>query len=117
MRLASAQGKWLLAAMILGSGMAFLDGSIVSYREFVERPVSRDMAEVNMPGVLRRYDLPDLMAVLGDRLTLSNPVNSVGETMTAAEVAAVAPGVSHIVFRGARDPVAAPAALPRSSRP
>ena len=29
MRLASAQGKWLLAAMILGSGMAFLDGSIV----------------------------------------------------------------------------------------
>jgi len=29
-RLASAQGKWLLAAMILGSGMAFLDGSIVS---------------------------------------------------------------------------------------
>ncbi len=30
MRLASAQGKWLLAAMILGSGMAFLDGSVVS---------------------------------------------------------------------------------------
>ncbi|MBC7633849.1 MFS transporter [Aeromicrobium sp.] len=29
MRLASTQGRWLLAAMILGSGMAFLDGSIV----------------------------------------------------------------------------------------
>jgi EmrB/QacA subfamily drug resistance transporter len=29
MRLASAPGRWLLAAMILGSGMAFLDGSIV----------------------------------------------------------------------------------------
>ncbi|MCL3818049.1 MFS transporter [Aeromicrobium wangtongii] len=28
-RLASTQGRWLLAAMILGSGMAFLDGSIV----------------------------------------------------------------------------------------
>ncbi len=28
-RLASAQGRWLLAAMILGSGMSFLDGSIV----------------------------------------------------------------------------------------
>ncbi|WP_216822868.1 MFS transporter [Aeromicrobium sp. A1-2] len=28
-RLATPQGKWLLAAMILGSGMAFLDGSIV----------------------------------------------------------------------------------------
>ena len=28
-RLATAQGRWLLAAMILGSGLAFLDGSIV----------------------------------------------------------------------------------------
>lgn len=28
-RLASPQGRWLIAAMILGSGMAFLDGSIV----------------------------------------------------------------------------------------
>lgn len=30
MRLASAQGRWLLVAMILASGMAFLDGSIVN---------------------------------------------------------------------------------------
>jgi EmrB/QacA subfamily drug resistance transporter len=30
MKLASAQGRWLVAAMILASGMAFLDGSIVS---------------------------------------------------------------------------------------
>lgn len=28
-RLATAQGRWLLGAMILGSGMSFLDGSIV----------------------------------------------------------------------------------------
>lgn len=28
--LASAQGRWLLAAVVLGSGMVFLDGSIVS---------------------------------------------------------------------------------------
>ncbi len=30
MKLASAQGRWVLATTILGSGMAFLDGSIVS---------------------------------------------------------------------------------------
>jgi len=30
MRLGSAQGRWVLATTILGSGMAFLDGSIVS---------------------------------------------------------------------------------------
>jgi EmrB/QacA subfamily drug resistance transporter len=29
MRLATAQGRWLLTAMILGSGMAFLDSSVV----------------------------------------------------------------------------------------
>lgn len=29
-RLSTAQGRWLLAAMILGSGMTFLDGSIVA---------------------------------------------------------------------------------------
>ena len=114
-----ALGPVALHAAVLDDriGQVTLDGSIVSYREFVERPVSRDMAEVNMPGVLRRYDLPDLMAVLGDRLTLSNPVNSIGETMTAAQVAAAAPGLSNLVFRGVRDPVAAPAPPSRSSRP
>ncbi|RYJ01662.1 MAG: MFS transporter, partial [Actinomycetales bacterium] len=30
LRLASGPGRWLLAAMVLGSGMAFLDGSVVS---------------------------------------------------------------------------------------
>ena len=30
MKLASSQGRWLVSAMILASGMAFLDGSIVS---------------------------------------------------------------------------------------
>ena len=87
-------------------------GSIVSYREFVDRPISRDMAEVNLPGVLRRYDLPDLMAVLGDRLTLVNPTNSIGEVLTAAEAARIAPA-AHVAVRGARDPVAPPP----SSRP
>jgi len=82
-------------------------GSIVSYREFVERPISRDMAEVNLPGVLRRYDLPELMAVLGDRLTLVNPTNSIGETLTAAQAVQTAPA-AHIVFRSARDPASPP---------
>jgi hypothetical protein len=90
-------------------GRVTLDSSITSYREFVDRPISINMAEVNLPGVLRRYDLPDLMAVLGDRLTLVNPVSSIGDTLTAAEVAARAPKAA-VVFRGARDPVVPPAA-------
>jgi cephalosporin-C deacetylase-like acetyl esterase len=109
-----ALGPVALHAAVLDGRIARVttSGSIISYREFVERPISRDMAEVNLPGVLRRYDLPDLMAALGDRLTLVNPSNSVGETLTAAEVAARAPGVSNIVFRGGREALAPPASAP-----
>jgi cephalosporin-C deacetylase-like acetyl esterase len=87
------------------------DGGILRYRDFVTRPLGRDMAEVNLPGVLARYDLPDLVAALGARVTLVNPVNSVGEPLGQREVAAILPGAPDPVVRGARDPI-----LPRSSR-
>lgn len=104
-----ALGPVALHAAVLDDriGQVTTVGSILSYREFVDRPISRDMAEVNLPGVLRRYDLPDLMAVLGDRLTLVNPINAIGETLTAAEAGQAAPA-AHVVFRGARDPVTPP---------
>ncbi len=104
---AGALGPVALHAAVLDDriGQVTTVGSILDYRQFTERPISRDMAEVNLPGVLRRYDLPDLMAVLGDRLTLVNPVNSIGETLTADAAAQAAPA-AHVVFRGARDPVA-----------
>jgi cephalosporin-C deacetylase-like acetyl esterase len=106
-----ALGPVALHAAVLDDriGKVTIDSSISSYREFVDRPISINMAEVNLPGVLRRYDLPDLMAVLGDRLTLVNPVNSIGDTLTAAEVAARAPQAA-VVFRGGRDPVVPPSA-------
>jgi hypothetical protein len=81
------------------------DAAITRYREFVERPISRDMAEVNLPGVLTRYDLPDLMAALGDRLTLVNPENAVGEPLDAAGLAKLAPARPRIVVRASRDPI------------
>ena len=85
------------------------EGGILRYRDFVERPLARDMAEVNLPGVLARYDLPDLMAALGDRLTLVNPINAVGEPLSRAEVAGVLPVTPRLVLRGARDPYPPPA--------
>ncbi|MGV1683738.1 acetylxylan esterase [Sphingopyxis sp. NJF-3] len=87
------------------------DGGILSYRDFVLRPISRDMAEVNLPGVLARYDLPDLIATLGSKVTLVNPVNSVNEPLKAADVAAALPAAPRLILRGARDPI-----LPPSSR-
>ncbi len=104
-----ALGPVALHAAVLDDriGQVTTIGSIVAYREFVDRPISRDMAEVNLPGVLRRYDLPDLMEVLGDRLILVNPANAIGEPLSAVEAAQVAPAAT-VVFRNARDPAAPP---------
>lgn len=81
------------------------DSAILRYREFVERPISRDMAEVNLPGVLERYDLPDLMAALGNRLTIVNPVNAVGELLWSQQLTAYLPPGPRLQFRGSRDPI------------
>lgn len=87
-------------------GSVTADGAILRYRDFVTRPISRDMAEVNLPGVLARYDLPDLVAALGDRLTLVNPINSVGET--GADVTPLLPPDVRVRFRAPRDPILPP---------
>lgn len=88
-----------------------LDNSIITYRDFVERAISRDMAEVNLPGVLRRYDLPDLAAALGPRVTLINPVNSVSERLREAQARQITPSVSTIILRNTNEPF-----LPPNSR-
>lgn len=110
-----ALGPVALHAAVLDDriGRVWIDSSLLSYREFVERPISRNMAEVNLPGVLRRYDLPDLAAVLGDRLTVINPVNSVGEPLSAAHTSELLPAAV-AVFRGGRDPVEPPPASRRA---
>lgn len=109
-----ALGPVALHAAVLDDriGQVTLENAITDYRQFVDRPISRDMAEVNLPGALRRYDLPDLIAALGDRVTLVNPVNSIGQVITADEVHAVTPGVSRILFRGGRDPIVPPPSHP-----
>lgn len=86
------------------------EGGIIAYRDFTTRPLGRDMAEINLPGVLARYDLPDLMAALGDRLTLVNPVDAVGRQLRSDEIATAlpAPGRPSIIVGGPRDPLQIP---------
>lgn len=107
-----ALGPVALHAAVLDAriGAVTVAGGLMRYRDFVERPISINMAETDLPGVLRRYDLPDLIDVLGDRLTLINPVNSIGEAMRAPDVADAAPG-AHMIFRGERELIAPPALL------
>ncbi|UYY58151.1 acetylxylan esterase [Sphingomonas sp. S2-65] len=85
----------------------FSDGAITSFREIAERPISRNAAEVSVPDVLSRYDLPDLMSVLGTRLTLINPVNAVGEPLRLEQRTALPQSV-RVITRSARDPIAPP---------
>ena len=42
-----------------------------SWREIVDRPLHRNAAEIVVPGVLRHYDIPDLVKAIGPaRLTV-----------------------------------------------
>jgi EmrB/QacA subfamily drug resistance transporter len=72
MKLASVQGRWLVAAMVLASGMAFLDGSIVS---LALPAIDRDLAAgvVGLQWTVNGYTLTLAALVLvsgslGDRL-------------------------------------------------
>ncbi|WP_213981158.1 acetylxylan esterase, partial [Sphingomonas sp. dw_22] len=111
----SVYGVGALAPVALHVGMldprvadVTSDGGILRYRDFVLRPISRDMAEVNLPGVLARYDLPDLIAALGDKVTLVNPVDTVGQPLRASDVTAALPSSPRLILRGARDPIRPP---------
>jgi EmrB/QacA subfamily drug resistance transporter len=72
MKLSSAQGRWLVAAMILASGMAFLDGSIVSLAlPAIERDL--DAGVVGLQWTVNAYTLTLAALILvsgsmGDRL-------------------------------------------------
>lgn len=61
-----------------------LDGALASYRDIVDAPVSLDTPEVNLPGVLKQYDLPDLVAAMPPgSVVVSSPVDSRGRPLDA----------------------------------
>ncbi|WP_292034304.1 MULTISPECIES: alpha/beta hydrolase family protein [unclassified Brevundimonas] len=63
----------------------FLDEALASYRDIVDAPVSLDTPEVNLPGVLKHYDLPDLVAAMPPgSVVVSSPVDSRGQALGAA---------------------------------
>lgn len=72
MKLASAQGRWLVAAMILASGMAFLDSSIVNLAlPDIDRDLDSGVAGLQWTVNAYTLTLASLILVggsLGDRL-------------------------------------------------
>lgn len=62
-----------------------LEGALASYRDIVDAPVSLDTPEVNLPGVLKQYDLPDLVAAMPPgSVIVSSPLDSRGRALDAA---------------------------------
>ena len=63
-----------------------LDGTLVSYRDAIEEPVTRDLAQSVIPGVVQHYDLDDLVMAIAPRtVVVSDPIDAAGKTVDASE--------------------------------
>lgn len=79
----------------------------VSYRAFLDHPLHRNLPEILIPGVLRHYDIGDLMLAVSPRpVTLIDPVDAVGQPMRRPELARVLGAESvRVLHRGRGDPL------------
>ncbi|MFI5427652.1 MFS transporter [Aeromicrobium sp. UC242_57] len=102
-RLATPQGVWLLAAMILGSGMAFLDGSIVGLA-LPAMNADLDAGAAGVQWIVNAYTLTLAALILvggslGDRLGRRRVyVIGVAWFAVASVLCAVAPTIGVLVF-------------------
>lgn len=77
-------GIVLLHAAVLDPRIASikLDRTLVSYRNAVEEPVTRDLAQSVIPGVLGHYDLDDLVMAIAPRtVVVTDPIDAAGKTV------------------------------------
>lgn len=87
-----AAGVYLLHAAALDEriGRVVLQQTLAAYRLAVERPLHRHLYDVALPGVLRRYDLDDLILALHPRrVTVVNPADALGRPLRLAEYRAL----------------------------
>ena len=69
-------GLVLLHAAVLDPRLKHItiDHTLESYKSLIEAPMPLDAPEDILPGVVRRYDIPDLVRELGPRLTFNDPL-------------------------------------------
>jgi cephalosporin-C deacetylase-like acetyl esterase len=67
-------------------GRVVVENTLVSYRSIVDVPLHRNMSEVVIPGVLRRYDVGDLLLAVSPRpVVVVNPRDGAGEAVSEPE--------------------------------
>jgi hypothetical protein len=99
-------------------GRVFLESSLLSYRTALEAGLHKNLSEVVIPGVLTRYDTPQLMQAIFPRpIWLINPANAMGQelrsrvveealsTTFASDRALGQPDRIEIIHRGFGDPL------------
>jgi hypothetical protein len=64
-----------------------LEGMLASYQTIIQQRIHRQIFEQVIPGVLRSYDLPDVVAALAPRqVWVVNGVNALGQRMKLTEL-------------------------------
>ena len=85
---AGAYGTALLHAAVLDRRIQriVVENTLASYRLAVEQPLHRNISEVMIPGVLRRYDIDDLVRAISPRpVVMVNPVDATGAALNGQE--------------------------------
>ena len=80
-----AMGVVALHAAVLDSRIkgVTIKNTLASYRLIVDQPVHRNVSEVVVPGVLKKYDLGDLLLALNPRpVEVIDPQDAMGDAMT-----------------------------------
>jgi cephalosporin-C deacetylase-like acetyl esterase len=113
-------GTALLHAAALDTriGQVMVENTLTAYRMIADQPIHRNAAEVLVPGVLRKYDIGDLLLMAYPRpVTLINPQDALGIAISDGEVHKEMdyvfqsdknlgqPGRIRLVSRGLREPL------------
>ncbi len=80
-----AYGVTLLYAALLDPRFTHItvDHSLTSYRSVVDTRLHRGVSESILPGALLHFDLPDIVAALGKRVTVTHPIAADGSASDA----------------------------------
>jgi hypothetical protein len=106
-----AMGAVVLHAAALDSRIrrVVVENTLTSYRMVLDEPLHRNISEILIPGLPRKYDMGDLLLAVGGRVTVVNPQNAAGEVITTEqfrkELSYVPADKVKVTFRKAEDPL------------
>jgi cephalosporin-C deacetylase-like acetyl esterase len=87
-----------------------IENTLASYRMILDEPLHRNVSEIVIPGVLKKYDLGDLMLAIAPRpVTVIDPRDASGATITAdqfrKELSYVPANRVQVIARGGEGPL------------